>query len=107
MASKHRYANTIETDIIEKHVKLKYNKIEILPGIKIAIDRAKRSLIKIMTKNPMKLYGYVRSVQSVKSRVAWIRRKDGTVTTIYQEMANVLTTNNNMRLYAVFLNFEG
>jgi hypothetical protein len=40
MASKHRYANTIETDIIEKHVKLKYNKIEILPGIKIAIDRA-------------------------------------------------------------------
>ena len=43
-----------------------------------------------MKRNPKKFYGYIRSLQTDKTRVARIRKKDGTVTTSDQETADVL-----------------
>jgi hypothetical protein len=70
----------------------KYKKIRNQVVGVICVDKRTRQkdLIKTINRNPRKFYGYVRNLQTVKARVARIRRKDGSMTTNDQETANAL-----------------
>ena len=46
-----------------------------------------------MKKNSKRFYGYVRSLQSVKTKVARILKKDGSLTANDQKTANMLCEN--------------
>jgi len=63
--------------------------------VKAAIEEDKANyqlqLVKSFRGNPKRFYGYVRSMQTVKTRVSSLQKADGTKTTTDEQTAEVLS----------------